>query len=108
MKSGFKSKRLLLYGYDQILLETRCSVLRIAGFDICTLIEPGAFKSALDAVGEPYDLLVICHSVPVNERDTIRSLAAQFRMPIFQIEAHIQPEKLVAEVLRLGGPPKAA
>ena len=58
-------------------------------------------QNALTATVEPYALLVICHSVPTEERQTLAALAAERQLPLLQIEGLISPQDLVAEVSRL-------
>ena len=86
-----------MYGLEALLLDTRCSILKTAGFKSCTTVGPRSLASALKSETFPYDLLILCHTVPIAERQPIAALAAQHRMPVFQIDSMITPVSLIAE-----------
>ncbi|WP_221313377.1 hypothetical protein [Granulicella aggregans] len=76
-------------------------ILKQAGFDICTVTDPHKLTDRLESGSGSHDLLILCHTVPIEERESIASLAAQNRTLVLQIEALISPSKLVQEVARV-------
>ena len=64
--------RIMLYGRDSTLLWTRQMLLEQAQFEVCTTTEPAELHCALSST--PIQLLVLCHSIPEDEREAIRSL----------------------------------
>jgi hypothetical protein len=76
---------LLAVGQDPIVLSTRCSILRSAGymvaeaFSIAESIE--LFKDA------DFDLVLLCHSIPVQDRDKLtRAMRSSgSRIPIYAV-----------------------
>jgi DNA-binding response OmpR family regulator len=67
----------LIYGYDPKLLETRGWVLERNGFKvgIATHIE----EATQIAETQPIDLLIICHTIPAEERRNIATVIQAVR-----------------------------
>lgn len=60
---------ILAVGRDLALLETRCSVLRSAGY---TIMSASRVTESIDLFRDgDFDLVLLCHSVPVQDRDRI-------------------------------------
>lgn len=73
----------LSFGYDKITLSTRSMVLHNAGYKVEEVWRwPGAFNRAQADVN---DALVLCHTVPVAEQESliIRIRAKRPLLPIF-------------------------
>ena len=62
---------IMLYGRDSTLLWTRRMILEQAQFEVCTATEPAELRHALSSAS--LQLLVLCHSVPEDEGEAIRS-----------------------------------
>lgn len=99
-----QTPRLLMYGRDPILLDTRSAILKMAGFDIYTVTGLRSFRSAFESDASPYRLAILCHSVPPEERESIAAFAIRSRTTVFQIETLIPPVRLVSEVSRFANP----
>lgn len=67
------SSRILTFGHDPSLLRSRELLLRNEGFEVVTATEP---KEATRVLTEQHvDLLILCHTVREQERQTILSFA---------------------------------
>ncbi|MBB5060448.1 hypothetical protein HDF16_005184 [Granulicella aggregans] len=86
---------LLLYGRDPILLDTRRRVLQIAGFTTDMAEALPEIQAKLDSK-TAYGLLIVCHTAPEQDRRTLRALAEEAAIPVFQIDALITPTALIA------------
>jgi CheY-like chemotaxis protein len=68
-----EKKRILSVSYDDALLKTRAMLLQSAGFDVTSAY---GFTEALAYCGKEYDLIIICHSIPLGDK---ASLGEQIR-----------------------------
>ena len=70
---------ILIYGNDATLLDTRQWVLESAHFRVTTT---SALPSALAALTEKApDLLVLCHTLSADERNSINAALAALKLP---------------------------
>jgi CheY-like chemotaxis protein len=61
--------RILSLGYDDVLMPTRSLLLHSAGYEV---VDTNSWGEALRRLkAEPFDLLLICHTVPVDLRDAL-------------------------------------
>jgi hypothetical protein len=85
---AMSTTRVVTFGYDRMLVELRSRVLRMSGYEVQeTFTMAEASESAqLDLV----DALVICHTVPNEEKEQLASAVRRTRklMPILCIRAH--------------------
>lgn len=76
---------ILAVGQDPMVLSSRCSILRSAGY----LVRPSSsIAEAIDVFEDlDLDLVLLCHSIPVEDRDrltgVIRSTGS--RIPIYTV-----------------------
>lgn len=60
---------ILVVGQDQLILETRCAILRSAGY---TVRSASSIRESIDLFhAGDFDLIVLCHSVCAEDRDRI-------------------------------------
>jgi hypothetical protein len=82
------TKRVLMFGYDHLLVGLRARVLRSSGYDVeeTFTLEEAREQAQSDAI----DLLVICHSVPHEEIEKLVTAVRKTRklMPILCMRTH--------------------
>jgi CheY-like chemotaxis protein len=61
--------RILSLGYDDVLMPTRSLLLHSAGYEVADTNSWGEALRRLKS--EPFDLLLICHTVPGELRDAL-------------------------------------
>ena len=88
------SKRLLIYGRENMLLDTRRRILETAGFAVDANIVLPDIQAQL-AADPGYALLIVCHTAPAGDRRALAELAEEAAVPIFQIEILITPADLL-------------
>jgi len=84
----------LIYGLDPILLDTRRLILQHAGLSVEIAHSPKDFGQL--TVSRAYDLLVLCHTVPDDQRETISSTSGS--QPVFEIPVLLAPESFVQAI----------
>jgi DNA-binding response OmpR family regulator len=91
MASSQKDPRpILTYGQDAVLLETRRLVLEQSGFFTDTANTPQEFEARIAESQSPYDLYVLCHTVPVAEKHAIAA-ALKANTAVYQLTAAVAP-----------------
>jgi DNA-binding response OmpR family regulator len=65
--------RILVYGRDSTLLGTRRMLLASTGFETQTVSSLQQLRSALRDAEPPYELIILCHTVPPDERIAIQN-----------------------------------
>jgi CheY-like chemotaxis protein len=79
----------LAIGHDPVLLETRSQVLQGAGY---TVIPELSLKKAVARFREgDFDLVLLCHSIPAQDRELLTQLLRQHssRTPIVSVSASL-------------------
>lgn len=75
---------ILAVGLDPMVLSSRCSVLRSAGYLVRSA---PSIDGAIEELDRDFDLVLLCHSIPVQDRDrlinAIRSTNSQ--IPIYLV-----------------------
>jgi hypothetical protein len=71
------SRSVLLYGKDRRLLENRRLMLQVAGIHVTLAVTPAEAETVI--VNEPNTLLVLCHSLTVEECQSALKLAYSCR-----------------------------
>jgi DNA-binding response OmpR family regulator len=99
-ENGEKPPNLLMYGRDRTILELRRIVLSRAGYDVTFVTNTLDLSEALEWGDSPFDLLVLCQTVPCGERDSLDTLAASAKIPVYRIKASEDPQDLVVSVSR--------
>ena len=83
------STLVLSVGFDRMLLEPRNQVLRSAGY---LVVAAYSLRAAVDyfRAGD-FDLVVLCHSVPQNERERLTSLLRVWgsRIPVVSVSEKV-------------------
>ena len=64
---------ILIFGYDKCLLETRQWVLQTRGYRVVIALDLADINAL--PTSRPINLLVVCHSVPMADRDAAIALA---------------------------------
>ena len=95
--------RLLLFGNDAELLETRGNVLRSAGMVADLSVDIDDFKVRITAPGLIYDVIVCCHTVTEAQRNQIIALSDQTSTKLTILECLLSPRELIAQVANLIG-----
>lgn len=90
--------RILIYGKDSALLETRRLLLASSGFRVRTVSSLDQFRSIVNANWSPFDLFILCHTIPEDERMRIRSLAASMGAGLYQLERMEEPPRFIGKV----------
>ena len=91
------SKRLLIYGRENMLIDTRRRILETAGFAVDANRALPDVEAQL-AADPGYALLIVCHTAPAGDRRALAELAEEAAVPIFQIETLITPADLLKAV----------
>jgi len=83
--------RILIYGRDFTLLETRRLLLASNGFRVNTVGDLKQFRYSVEQEQLPYELFILCHTVPEGERQAIRDMALRTSAGLYQLERMEQP-----------------
>ena len=67
------SSRILIFGHDSVLLETRRLVLLHSGFDVTVALD--VQKTADLLATRSFDLFILCHSLSVKDCESALALA---------------------------------
>lgn len=67
------SSRILIFGHDSVLLETRSLVLLHSGFDVTVALH--LQKTADLLATRSFDLFILCHSLPLKDCEHALALA---------------------------------
>ena len=90
--------RILIYGRDSTLLETRRLILASSGFRVNTVSTLQQFQRAAEQAQPRYELFVLCHTVPEEERDEIKALAVRLDTGLYQIQRMESPPQFIDTV----------
>ena len=89
------SYRVLTYGKDVALLNSRCQLLERAGYSAKLVIDLAAVLEGI-LLGKA-DLSIICHSVPVEEREEI-ARSKHIQLKTYQLASSISPKDFLQQV----------
>ena len=75
---------ILAVGWDPIVLSSRCSVLRYAGYIVRSA---SSIDGAIEELDRDIDLVLLCHSIPVQDRDRVIEIirSANPQIPIYSV-----------------------
>ena len=91
-----KPGKILIYGLDPVLLDTRKRILERVGLKV--QVARGREEFQGHTAITDYDLLIICHTVPETEQRQI-ALAGSFQCShILQVPVLVQPETFLRQV----------
>jgi hypothetical protein len=94
------SGKILTYGRDQLLLETRGLILSGAGYEPVLAGSRSEFESHLQEEGR-FGLAVLCHTIDQIERDEIEPLIRERRIPVYALPTGVPPKDFIANVAAL-------
>jgi hypothetical protein len=94
-------RRILTYGHDSVLLETRRLLLEQGGFAGDTAGTLQEFEARIAETQPRYGLYVLCHTVPVAERHAIAADAVKANTAVYQLTAAIAPSDFLTKVSEL-------
>jgi hypothetical protein len=95
------SRRILTYGHDSVLLETRRLLLEQGGFAGDTASTFQEFQARIAEAQPPYGLYVLCHTVPAVEQHTIAAEALKANTAVYQLTAAVGPPDFLIKVSEL-------
>jgi hypothetical protein len=90
--------RILIYGQDSTLLETRRLLLASGGFRVNTVSNLRQFSHSVERAQPRYELFILCHTVPVEERSEIQSLAFAAEAGLYQLQLMEAPPRFIGTV----------
>ncbi len=95
------SRRVLILGPEEGLLETRTLLLQIAGFiaDVATTADE--FKEYITQSQIPYDLFILSHTVSTEEHQTIGGISVKANIEIYRLSCSVPPEDFLRHVSEL-------
>jgi DNA-binding response OmpR family regulator len=96
--SASKPRRILTYGYDEVLLDTRQAVLEMAGYEADIARSADEFHHRVSKADTPYDLFILCHTVPPVEQSSIRQAATDAGVAVYGMSSSISPEDFLLQV----------
>jgi hypothetical protein len=96
--AGPLSQRILIYGHDAALLETRRMLLAVNGFDVDAAVNEHEFQSRIAQSNPPYGVWILCHSLPQKERPAVQALAIEMAAPFYQLESFVAPPDFLEKV----------
>jgi DNA-binding response OmpR family regulator len=98
------SLRILAYGHDAVLLQTRCMVLRNAGFQVDAAHSEDELETYMTEAQVPYDLLLLGHTIPDTALPRIMTNAADSSTLVHRLSGPVDPRQLIRELSdRLNG-----
>jgi DNA-binding response OmpR family regulator len=95
--------RILAYSHDPVLLETRCKVLRQAGFDVDAANSAMEFEACIAQAKIPYSVFLLGHTIPFAEQKKMAESTANSATAVYQLAQLVPPRDLIdrlAELLR--------
>ena len=90
--------RILAYSHDAVLLQTRCMVLRNAGFLVDAANSEDELETYMAEAHVPYDLLLLGHTISDTELPKITTLAADSSTLVHRLCGPIDPQQLIGEL----------
>lgn len=87
--------RILVYGRDFTLMDTRRMLLASTGFQADTVSNLNELRSAVRHAQPPYELVILCHTVPEEERVSVRHLLQNAGIGLYQLERLVHPERFI-------------
>jgi hypothetical protein len=87
--------RILIYGRDSTLLETRRLLLASSGFRVNIVSNLLEFRRSVDREQPGYELFILCHTVPDDERSVIEGVATRTDAGLYQLERMESPPRFI-------------
>ena len=98
-----RTRLLLMYGTDAMLLQTRCALLQHAGFEVDAFTNSQVAGALLQRRSSGYGAVLLCHSSSAGPTEEFCEYAADLAIPVYQIRRLIPPENLIRDVSQLRG-----
>jgi hypothetical protein len=92
--------RLLFYGRDYMLLETRCKLLYYTGYNADAFANEIMLASGLGRSSSHYGLAIFCYTLPSAARVAAHQIADQAGVAVWQLDSSITPSALIAGVVK--------
>ena len=99
--------RVLIYGKDTTLLETRRLLLTNSGFRVRTVSSMEQFRFLAGRERSQYELFILCHTIPEEERTKIQAMAIHQGIGLYQLERMEAPPRFIGKVADMVPPPGA-
>ena len=93
--------RVLLFGKDANLLQTRAMVLRSGGMVVDVVVDIGAFKIQVGDSAVAYAAIVCCYTASDFECDEISSIAKEKCISLITLQCSPSPQVLIEQVADL-------
>lgn len=91
------SRRILTYGLDEALLDTRRLLLERAGYTVDTASTRRSFQSHMADPKTTYSLLVLCHTIDVPEQEEISSKLSS-QTAVYRLKEPVPPAVFLKQV----------
>ena len=91
-------RRILTYGHDSVLLETRRLLLEHGGFVVDTANTSQEFEACIAEAHPPYGLYILCHTVPIEEQRNIAAEASKANTAVYQLTVATAPPDFLIRV----------
>jgi hypothetical protein len=101
MPSSTNPGRVLLFGRDRSLLDTRALVLKSARLAVDIATDIDTFKKRIADRETPYGAVICCYTTPETECEEVASIAERSQIPVLQLDCALQPTSLIAQVTAL-------
>lgn len=93
--------RVLTFGRDQVLLDSRCRIIALLGVESATADTEKQFYEAINRTEDRYELCIFCHSVPREKRPELHAAATARGIAVYQIEDFVEPTDFLAEIQKI-------
>jgi hypothetical protein len=91
------SRRILTYGLDETLLQTRRLLLEQAGYTVDAASTPESFQSYMAGAKTAYSLLILCHTIAIPEQEEI-SLRLSPQTAVYRLKEPVSPSAFLKQV----------
>src|ERR1700712_5300797 len=96
MPTSSKYRKILMYGLDPVLLETRRMILEHAGFEVEITQDSQDFQ--LRTASIDYNLLIVCHTIPKTEQRQIALIENSEQSHVLQMPILLLPDTFLKQV----------
>lgn len=93
--------RILIYGRDSTLLETRRLLLASGGFRVNIVSNLLQFRTSVERERPRHELFILCHTVPEEERLIIEEIASHTDAGLYQLERLENPPEFVGRISQM-------
>ena len=91
------SRRILTYGLDESLLQTRQMLLQQAGYTVDTASTPESFQAHMAGAETAYSLLILCHTIAIPEQENISSRLSP-QTAVYRLKEPVSPSVFLKQV----------